>query len=567
MPLPTHSNVQRSPGSSPWTGSGSGPFHDPSNFNEVFLGAFRRDMLSFYPGSRIEREPAVILAGTTAPAPRVTPTFALDFELDTASGRTRESVRVALFGVWYRLSVPRTMGLGPRDLDLIRAVGRVMELHHQVLFRWSHVSLLQLRRGMPEDHYVAAAVDPSAYSPAASSPSRIAEAILTLRTMALSTYENRRVTTGTLIIGSGSSTATSPPGASRDTDTEALTFGVELTGLKTLHRLCDGRRTVFLVDQQGRLTDLVAIRHWAIDEARTQDQRPQLENEDEPGTETDTDTVADAVLSVPCPRVYTFHALATRTGGHVCLVLSPNQEIKVFAGGVQAFVFAHGRWRLLDPEAKFALWERAVANPRLARALFQTALDLAEERQGGLLVVVADPARAIGRLVAPHDVLEFEPNTEPAAADLADAVDREAPARPFSLFGRTRQETAAGADGSADPTDIPNSALVEPLSKRSVHYLARGGCVTKLDAAVLEALAGLDGALVADSDGRLLAFGAILRHDVHALAGCDLASPPALAEGARTTAALVASHFGPVLKISEDGIVSCFLDGARVWDL
>ena len=92
--------------------------------------------------------------------------------------------------------------------------------------------------------------------------------------------------------------------------------------------------------------------------------------------------------------------------------------------------------------------------------------------------------------------------------------------------------------------------------------------MTKLDAAVLEALAGLDGALVADSNGRLLAFGAILRRNLaHSLSGCDLASTPALAEGARTTAALVASRFGPVLKISEDGIVSCFLDGARVWDL
>ncbi len=279
MPLPTHSNVQRSAGSGLWTGPSTGPFHDPSNFNEVFLGAFRRDVLSFYPGSRIEREPAVFLAGTTAPAARVSPTFALDFQLDEEGGGSRDSVRVALFGAWYRLSVPRSMGLGRRDHDLIRAVGRVMELHHQVLFRWSRVSLLQLRRGMPEDHYVAAAVDPSAYSAAASSPSRIAEAILTLRTMALSTYENRRVTTGTLIIGRGSSSATNPPGAIRDTSPEALTFGVELTALKTLHRLCDGRRTVFLVDQQGRLADLVDIRHWAIDESHTEDQPPRPESD------------------------------------------------------------------------------------------------------------------------------------------------------------------------------------------------------------------------------------------------------------------------------------------------
>src|SRR5271157_260469 len=562
MPLPTHSNVQRSAGSGLWTGPNSGPFHDPSNFNEVFLGAFRRDVLSFYPGSRIEREPAVILAGSTAPATRVSATFALDFQLDEESGGARDSVRVALFGVWYRLSVPRSLGLGPRDHDLIRAVGRVMELHHQVLFRWSRVSLLQLRRGMPEDHYVAAAVDPSAYSAAASSPSRIAEAILTLRTMALSTYENRRVTTGTLIIGAGSRSATDPPRAILGASPEALAFGVELTGLKTLHRLCDGRRTVFLVDQQGRLTDLVDIRHWAIHESHIQDEPPRPESEDEPEPE--------PVLSVPCPRVYMFHALATRTRGHVCLVLSPNQEIKVFAGGVQAFVFAHGRWRVLDPESKFALWEGAVANPRLARVLFQTALDLAEERQGGLLVVVCDPARAIGRMAAPHDVLEFERDLEPqpASTALAETIDRESPARPFSLFGLTTQpETSPGEAVPSDPVDIPIPALVEPLSKRSVHYLARGGSVTKLDAAVLEALAGLDGALVTDSNGRLLAFGAILRHDVHSLSGCDLASPPALAEGARTTAALVASRFGPVLKISEDGIVSCFLDGARVWDL
>ena len=164
--------------------------------------------------------------------------------------------------------------------------------------------------------------------------------------------------------------------------------------------------------------------------------------------------------------------------------------------------------------------------------------------------------------------LDRDRDPHPSSTALIGAIDRESPARPFSLFGPTTQpETSPGAAAPADPSDVPIPALVEPLSKRSVHYLARGGSVTKLDAAVLEALAGLDGALVADSNGRLLAFGAILRHDAHSLSGCDLASPPALAEGARTTAALVASRFGPVLKISEDGIVSCFLDGARVWDL
>ena len=136
-------------------------------------------------------------------------------------------------------------------------------------------------------------------------------------------------------------------------------------------------------------------------------------------------------------------------------------------------------------------------------------------------MVVSDPCAAIGRLVAPHDVLAHD--------------------------------IPCGPPPELTPGD--------PLAKRALHYLARGRDVTGLDPSVLEGLAGLDGALVTDRAGALLAFGAILRHDASSLPDSSTA------EGARTTAALVASRFGPVLKVSEDGVVSCFLNGARVWDL
>ena len=78
---------------------------------------------------------------------------------------------------------------------------------------------------------------------------------------------------------------------------------------------------------------------------------------------------------------------------------------------------------------------------------------------------------------------------------------------------------------------------------------------------MLAALASLDGATVTDADGALIAAGAILR----------LGRPPSarddvIVEGARTTAAMAASRFGPVLKVSEDGAMT-FYDGVRVWDL
>ncbi len=227
-------------------------------------------------------------------------------------------------------------------------------------------------------------------------------------------------------------------------------------------------------------------------------------------------------IPFPVARVYGPHARATRVGGNLCMVLSPNQEIKLFAEGVQAFAFAHGRWRILDPETKFATWSRAVAHGRLARVLFEAALNMAEARIGGLFVVLDDPEAATGRLVARHDLIGEEP--------------REGP-----------------------PTEL---APHDPLAHRALHYLARNRSATSLDPSVLESLASIDGALVTDRTGRLIAFGAILRQD-------DAADLPGLtyAEGARTTAALAASLYGPVLKVSEDGFVSCFLAGQRVWDL
>jgi hypothetical protein len=398
-----------------------------------------------------------------------------------------------MFGVRYRLA-PRPGGrFSTHDLRMIRAIGAVGNLRYFHLFQIAHMSRLELYRGGSEDHYIAAFVEPSAYASPASRPSRIASTILTLRTAALSTYENRRVSTGALLLGSHDDSDR----RARPTPPDALPYGAELTSLKSVHRLCDGKRTLFVVDRDGRLADIIDIERWAAEGP------------------------VQGGVDVPCTGAYTAHARATRSGGHVCLVLSPNQEIKLFAGGMQAFAFAHGRWRILDPAAKFAVWEAAVAHRRLARVLFQTALDLAEGRQGTLFVVVNQPCDAIGRLIAPHDVLS--------------------------------DDIPCGPPPELTPGD--------PLAKRALHYLSRGRDVIDLDPPVLEALAALDGALATDRNGRLLAFGAILRHDAAAF------PITATVEGARTTAALAASRFGPVLKVSEDGVVSCFLNGARVWDL
>ncbi len=136
--------------------------------------------------------------------------------------------------------------------------------------------------------------------------------------------------------------------------------------------------------------------------------------------------------------------------------------------------------------------------------------------------MVRDRARSISELISPADRI-----TEEIAAD--------------------------------DPQDPEN--LSPRHSKRALHHGVRGATLCDFEPAVLESIAGLDGAVVFDTDGRLLTFGAILR------IAPDTLELVRSVQGARTLAALAASQYGPVLKVSEDGYLTMFLKGRRVWEL
>ena len=151
------------------------------------------------------------------------------------------------------------------------------------------------------------------------------------------------------------------------------------TGSKSKRALWN---TVLLVDRHGDLAWPVDIARWA-----EQVQGP------EP-------------LPAPCPRPYLAHARATISGGHVALILSPAQEIKVLAHGQLTFAFTDGRWRLLDIAAKYDAWREAVGPTRpadLADRIFRAALNLSEQRHGALFVILRNPAESLPMLLAPED--------------------------------------------------------------------------------------------------------------------------------------------------------------------
>jgi DNA integrity scanning protein DisA with diadenylate cyclase activity len=161
------------------------------------------------------------------------------------------------------------------------------------------------------------------------------------------------------------------------------------------------------------------------------------------------------------------------------------------------------------------MWKDAVGNVELAERLFTVALNLTESRRGALFVVLDNPESA--------RVLVSEP-------DLLDHLN---------------------SDNAADGI----------TSKDQLHYLLRDKSILDVPPTVLENIARIDGAVVLCGDGNLLAFGAILHHH------STEEAMNRTVEGGRTTAAIAASQYGTVLKISEDGVISMFRGGQCLWEM
>ena len=446
-------------------------------FHVLYHEFFERGLRYFLPTARIE------ITGTTVS--RTT--------LDIVS-RTDGKLVLSWFGQEYLVEHPRST-FTEDEIRIIVSVGSVLAARFRSFFNTTTAAAtLALFRGLPEDRYISAFLDPFTYLDDNAIPSRpdyVADAIEVLRESSLLTFENRRISTGALLFAAGPKhhpdLCHKPPVASQ----EAIPYSSQLTSIKSFHRLCDGIHTLFLVNRGGLLVDLVDVRDW-------------------------TCMFNEADLPAPTASLYRPHSLATLQGGHICMVLTPNGEIKVMAHGTQIFNFLGGRWRLTDGVHKFDIWRQNVGNAALAERLYSAALNLAEDRRGGLFVVLDDPT------LAQH----FVP-----IGELLDA-----PQMP-----------------KVDPQDLG--------TKDQIHYLLRHKQVMGMAPALLETIARMDGSLVMDRESNLLAFGAILRNT--RMAGSD----DQILEGGRTTAAVGASRFGNVLKISEDGLVSYYKDGALVWEM
>jgi hypothetical protein len=452
---------------------------DPTPVGALYDSLLQSALRQFFDRATLDTEP--------------TTTGSTDGRLSIDPSANPSALIIRWFGTRYTLRVPGRWAFTAHEVRLAQAIGAVLAARYRAIQNPRIIGeRVDLFSGAIEDRYVGAFLDHRPYDieARAARADRIASIIEMLRVAALSSYENRPISTGVLLLGNNAVHGR----AGVPLPSSFASYTASLARIKSFYRLADGVRTLFLASHEGQLLDIIDIERLGTDISRQS-------------------------LPVPCAKPFQPHARVTAQHGHVCAVLSPSREIKIFAEGAEMFAFRGAAWHLLDVQAKYRLWADAVGDESLAGRIFQTARDLADEREGALFVVVREPDAAVSQLVATADRLDL-------------------PIR-----------------GDADEGDGAG-----PSRRRLLHLLERR-TITDLDPSVLFGLASLDGATVTDRSGRLLAAGAILRH------------PPSQqldagggVEGARSTAAMAASQFGPVLKVSEDGIIT-FFDRERVWDI
>ena len=233
------------------------------------------------------------------------------------------------FGSRHVLHVPARRPFTPHEVRLAKAIGSVLALRYRAIF--DPKQMLErgdLFRGAIEDRYVSAFLNSQEQQndAAFARADLMATALEILRVAALSSYENKAISSGALLVDDDPRAPIAGHASG-----QAYKYSAALTGIKSFYRLSDGLETLFLVNREGTVLDIIEVARYV----------------------NPADGSGQAILDVACPTAYRPHALATSNNRNVCVVLSPSHEIKVFAQGVEIFSFRNARWHLLDVQAKY----------------------------------------------------------------------------------------------------------------------------------------------------------------------------------------------------------------------
>src|SRR5262245_3414100 len=188
----------------------------------------------------------------------MTPSASSDGRLAIEPSANPAALIVRWFGTRYTLRVPGRWVFTAHEVRLAQAIGAVLAARFSAILNPRVIAERgDLFRGAIEDRYVGAFLDPRPYAiDRETRADRVASIIELLRVAALSSYENRPISTGVLLLG----TLEDPCRPGIPLSPTAPAYTQTLTTIKSFFRLADGMRTGLLANSVGRLLAVVNVR-------------------------------------------------------------------------------------------------------------------------------------------------------------------------------------------------------------------------------------------------------------------------------------------------------------------
>src|SRR5215210_7803997 len=188
------------------------------------------------------------------------PSLSSDGRLAIEPTRDPSVLSIRWFGSRHVLHVPARRPFTDHEVRLARAIGTVLAARYRAIF--DPKQMLErgdLFRGAIEDRYVGAFLDVLLPGASESRADLIATAIEVLRVAALSSYENRSISSGVLVL-EGEDDPARPRRLALE---QVYRYSQALTAIKSFYRLCDGLETLFLVNRSGLVLDIIEIARYS----------------------------------------------------------------------------------------------------------------------------------------------------------------------------------------------------------------------------------------------------------------------------------------------------------------
>ena len=247
----------------------------------------------------------------------------------------------------------------------------------------------------------------------------------------------------------------------------------------------------------------------------------------------------DKVKKMPSIAPHEFENVARYCNERkIGIVLTKNGDFLIFKNRNLLFSKRLGVWNIYSHEEVIQLLSYRGGNYSLKdirRSIYYTALDTSFSYNGGCLVYLnKDMAENALTHINAHDIIDEK------YFEIKKAQELEVAGRLYNLQNLSTVEAMY---------NVPYLTFLQEqncVKAQSLRKIINGKPFHELSRRLRQELVSMDGATVVDSDGTIIAVGAILKIE----AGSE--------GGGRLAAATTLSKYGVAIKISQDGIIKAF---------